>query len=169
MQYRIDKVENGDIIEDFYIYYCEKCGAELPESAPKIFNNNKCYCGNCAFLNSLINADELVKDFYFFIPPHLLGNPIVKNNKVIFVSDSYLKHKETNKERKTPEYINWRKKVFERDNYTCQICGQKGGELNAHHIKPFSKYKNKRIDINNGITLCQKCHKLIHKKKVDKQ
>ena len=70
------------------------------------------------------------------------------------------------------EYRQWRSDVFTRDDFTCQECGQKGGKLEAHHIKEFIKiineYKIKSrkeaIDcaelwnINNGITLCQKCH-----------
>ena len=61
------------------------------------------------------------------------------------------------------EYTIWRKSVFERDNYTCQICGKKGCELNAHHIKSFSGYPNFRYDVSNGITLCKKCHKEVHR------
>lgn len=59
---------------------------------------------------------------------------------------------------------NWRLSVFKRDNYTCQRCRQHGGKLNAHHIKPWAKYKNVRFDINNGITLCETCHKEIHRR-----
>ena len=61
-------------------------------------------------------------------------------------------------ERKSTNYRDWRISVFERDNYTCVICGVKGGKLQADHIKPFSKFKELRYDINNGRTLCFECH-----------
>lgn len=61
--------------------------------------------------------------------------------------------------RKSQEYVNWRKSVYIRDKYTCQICGQVGGKLNADHIKPFSDNIDKRFDINNGRTLCVECHR----------
>ena len=58
------------------------------------------------------------------------------------------------------EYKLWRKSVFERDNYTCIVCGDnKGGNLNADHIKPFSLFIELRFDINNGRTLCIDCHR----------
>lgn len=57
------------------------------------------------------------------------------------------------------EYKLWRKAVFERDGYSCIWCGQKGGELNADHIKRFSDYPELRFAIDNGRTLCLSCHK----------
>ena len=61
------------------------------------------------------------------------------------------------------EYKLWRKSVFERDNYTCQICGikgnQTGGYLQADHIKPFAYFPELRFELSNGRTLCRECHK----------
>lgn len=77
------------------------------------------------------------------------------------------------------QYRQWRSDVYTRDNFTCQDCGdKKGGNLEADHIKPFSKiieiYSINSFDkaleceelwdINNGRTLCKICHINKHKK-----
>lgn len=61
--------------------------------------------------------------------------------------------------RRSLSYKQWRKEVFERDDYTCQFCLERGGELHADHIKPFSLFPELRLDVNNGRTLCEDCHK----------
>ena len=62
--------------------------------------------------------------------------------------------------RRYPEYYEWRKEVYKRDNYICQICG--GTNLNAHHIESYSDNKDLRTILNNGITLCEDCHNDFH-------
>lgn len=78
--------------------------------------------------------------------------------------------------RNSSEYKEWRTKVFKRDDFTCQKCGSdRSGDLEAHHIEFLSviieKYQIKTLDdalkckrlweIENGITLCEKCHRKI--------
>ena len=65
----------------------------------------------------------------------------------------------------TLEYKAWRKAVYKRDNYTCQMCHRRGGGiyLNADHIKPWAYFPDLRYDVANGRTLCLECHKKTYK------
>lgn len=74
--------------------------------------------------------------------------------------------------RKSIEYHEWRDTVFNRDDYTCQSCRIRGGQLNADHIEAFAILLRKHgitdvqaalictdlWDIANGRTLCLECH-----------
>lgn len=64
---------------------------------------------------------------------------------------------------RTKRYATWRSKVFKRDRYTCQLCEKVGGYIEAHHIKLKSVNPELTFILTNGITLCGKCHKMIHK------
>jgi hypothetical protein len=59
------------------------------------------------------------------------------------------------------EYAQWRTTIFERDDYTCQECGQRGCDLNGHHLLPYRDYPDPQFSLNpkNGITLCVECHR----------
>jgi hypothetical protein len=63
------------------------------------------------------------------------------------------------------EYRLWREAIFARDNWTCQNCGRKGGDLEAHHLKGFALFPELRFALDNGVTLCKSCHELTKRRK----
>ena len=99
------------------------------------------------------------------------NNPLWKENKVTPLK-KWL--------RGTKQYINWKKSILERDNYTCQICKVRGGKLCVdHYPKTFAEIIKKHnpknfedaFDIkelwntNNGRTLHDLCHRKSHAKR----
>lgn len=48
--------------------------------------------------------------------------------------------------------------VLKRDDFTCQICKERGGFLQVDHIKKWSEYPEHRFDLDNCRTLCMGCH-----------
>lgn len=61
----------------------------------------------------------------------------------------------------TPKYKAWVLDIYKRDDFTCQMpgCAQRGGKLSAHHIMKYSDHPTLRYELDNGITLCDSCHK----------
>ena len=67
--------------------------------------------------------------------------------------------------RRGREYDEWRKAVYQRDNYTCQECDKHCRKLDivAHHIKSFADHEHLRFVVANGITFCRSCHLSLHR------
>jgi 5-methylcytosine-specific restriction endonuclease McrA len=59
----------------------------------------------------------------------------------------------------TARYKRWRRAVFERDDFTCVDCGQRGGSLEADHVKQWAHYPRLRYAVSNGATRCADCHR----------
>lgn len=57
----------------------------------------------------------------------------------------------------------WRKLVLSRDKFKCIVCGDYH-RLEAHHINNFKDFPEERNNVDNGATLCHKCHKEFHMK-----
>ena len=51
----------------------------------------------------------------------------------------------------------WVKKVKERDNHKCRVCGETN-DLSVHHIIPYRSYPEIYDLEMNGATLCKTCH-----------
>lgn len=64
------------------------------------------------------------------------------------------------KARARPEHDEWsrlRVEVFERDNYTCRYCGQRGGTLECDHVVPASR--GGVATLENLVTACRPCNR----------
>lgn len=134
---------------------CKKCGKEFETYASK----NSKYCSKECYLTStqFKNLDRATRPSY----SHTLEERIQMSCSHRGISienwDGFTSER--------PNQTSFRNKVYERDNYTCQFCGDsKGGNLNAHHILPYAEFPLLRESIENGITLCENCHRMIHKK-----
>ncbi len=59
-------------------------------------------------------------------------------------------------------FTRWARAVKQRDHHMCQVCGRRGVYLNSHHIKSWNSCPEERYDMDNGVTLCDPCHKMFH-------
>ena len=91
--------------------------------------------------------------------------------------------------RKSYKYTQWRQNVYIKDDFTCQSCKVRSGVdkkvyLHAHHKYPYHKLLDEAQeymplfdvysaamlytplwDVNNGETLCYKCHGKINRRR----
>lgn len=120
---------------------CDYCGKHKMVNYADYFrcnHNGKYYCHPCVF-KALYSGENSVH------------------------YDHTKSDEERNDDRSQPEYNEFVKKVFSRDNYTCQCCGKKSqNDIEAHHLDGYNWCKEKRTDDTNGITLCKNCHQNFH-------
>jgi 5-methylcytosine-specific restriction endonuclease McrA len=125
---------------------CEICGKKLNK---KVRSDAKYrFCSHKCAGKAWAKLATQVRDFQGEKNPAWRGGITPENHKL----------------RNTIEYDLWRNAVFARDNWTCQKCGIRGHVLHSHHIKPFARFPEFRTSIENGLTVCNSCHRKIHKK-----
>jgi len=155
----------GNIKEQIDKIRCNKCLEYQKEHTHK-FRYNNLYTNQCVECNKIFKTTHepsrfcSKKCFGIWRSRTFRGE-----NACRWIEDrSQLKKSINATIRQSIEYKGWRNKIFQRDDYTCQICHKRGFILNAHHIHRFSENKDLRFDINNGITLCKNCHNSIKSK-----
>ncbi len=142
------------------IVLCSNCGEKI-----EIYNSN------------MNNSDGATKKNFYCSQEckaehqkHILkgeNNPNYGNgDKIKGDKNPAWREDKTDEEREKGRYISgykeFKKYVFEYFNYTCQITGQRGGNLVVHHLNGYNWDKEHRMDINNVIVITEELHKEFH-------
>lgn len=128
--------------ENTVTFKCEICGKELISSKSKYNLSEHHYCS--------LKCRDIGRGLYYSGENSNSWNP-------------NLTEEERVRGRKIEGYNEFVKKVFIRDNYTCQCCGKRSGDKVAHHLNAYHWDKENRLNIDNAVTLCEDCHKEFHK------
>lgn len=156
----LEKMKNGFVYVNFYLrLLCNSERFKHGYRIKKIKLAHKVGYSNAGFLALMFRStSEKVEECIAALQKISLVS--LQDNSIIIRDiniDPY-------RNRECKEYSEWRNFVFKRDNYTCQHCRKIGVKLNAHHIKPWALYPKLRFNVDNGITLCEDCHKKLHKR-----
>lgn len=116
----------------------------------------RCDCGNIKLVTSrslIVGGTKSCGCYHKEVWHKLLWNPNLTDEE-----------RKLQKERRgDPKTIEWKIKIFNRDNRTCVVCGEKRGHrLVAHHKEAWNSNKEMRYEIANGTTVCRKCHVEFH-------
>lgn len=126
----------------------------------------KCDCGNTTEVSARTLVSGHTRSCGCLQIEHItrLGLSNKGKNNPAYNHDLTDEERSKNKfQRGSDEAKKARIETYKRDNYTCNICGSKGGDLHAHHLDSFADNIDKRFDLDNLITLCAECHKDFHK------
>lgn len=152
---------------------CEICGESFEIRLPVIAKGYGKYCSTSCYTKAQTTKTQR--------PCAICGAPVICRpsrerkycSRACFgkahSGDGYWNWKggvtpESQRIRQSTEYKKWREAVFARDNWTCQDCGERGHKLHAHHVFHFAEFEEHRIEIWNGVTLCEGCHWKTHSK-----
>ncbi len=142
------KDKKGKFVKTGITKKCKECSKPfyLPKSREdRLFCSSKCMGINKEFRNDV--SKRMKGKYIGNKSPKWKGNLISENERA----------------RKNFQNILWRKSVMQRDNWTCQKTGKRGGNLVAHHINNFADFPELRFAIDNGITLLESEHIKFHK------
>ena len=117
--------------------YCTKCNIEFEQHYNALQNGKGCkYCG----------IKQRSGERHHGYNPNLTNEERVKSRDMLYGENKTL----------------WRSKVHRKHRWMCVICGSKE-DIVAHHLDSYANHPDKRTDVNNGVTLCDKHHKDFHR------
>lgn len=138
---------------------CTMCGAGFFGNSAAQKRCDECRmltCGTCGkrFVSPESKPQKFCSRSCAALQPHVVAR--INAHRGVKPRTYYEHHRDKHG---SAQERDWRRQVFERDDFTCQICGQRGGRLQADHIKPYSAFPDLRFDLSNGRTLCVDCHR----------
>jgi 5-methylcytosine-specific restriction endonuclease McrA len=150
---------------------CEKRQTLSLESVQAYFKSHGCELIETVFVNSNTPMDyrcacgTIARTTFANFKHHNVRCFECGKNKIAGKNNyQWIEDREEGVRRSSREDRAWRTQVFQRDNYTCQCCGQRGKKLNAHHLFDYQNHRHLALDLDNGVTLCKDCHVSFHKK-----
>jgi len=140
------------------VKHCKECGTLLQ------LNNNrdierKNYCSRRCVAKVVGKNVDMTKLWEKNNTPKVNAKKAHKGEK----HPKWIVDRNKVKSRARPEMTNWRNLVFNLGNFTCRHCNKIGGKLHVHHKAPYSLFPELRWELNNGMVLCENCHKEVHK------
>jgi hypothetical protein len=149
-----DEFEDGDYGELGHYVYCEPDDLGTKILALEGRLNTRC---SSSMLNYIVNEIEN------FINPPEWYESYYRIKRFVALKQIYKKALVPKVSKRKSGFLSqaWAAMVKERDG-KCTNCGD-ANDLHAHHIKPYSRYPELRLNVDNGTTLCSLCHRKHHK------
>lgn len=141
-----------------YSHICSLCGKEYKSGSKGSYICRECKSKTFAAIGKMnlqkLNANQYGENNRMYgVQRFGANNPNYDANKT---------DEERENGRSVEGYGIFIQGVYKRDDYTCQYCGERSGDLKAHHLDSYDWCRGKRTDVDNGVTLCGRCHKLFH-------
>lgn len=141
----------------------DKYGKHLCRSCSRKGNRNPFY-GRSFDKEQISNFSDIRKEWY---NDEELGEARRKSQSIMYTGSNNPMFKGAIYKRETTwRNYNFRYLVLKRDNCTCVKCGvrkEPKSEMKAHHLNGYNWHIEGRLDVNNGVTLCNECHLRFHK------
>jgi len=149
------------------MYYCDAC--KLKIVVPQIIQE-KYGVSNVFSLDSIKQKSKETMISTYGVPYNMQRDDMKQMHLIAEKNNFWIDGRNRYSiDRNNSQLKTWRKKVWERDDYTCMVCRKydyknKDHTLNAHHFEGYLVDEDSRYDINNGFTLCKDCHTKFHKR-----
>ncbi|AFH48940.1 Putative restriction endonuclease [Ignavibacterium album JCM 16511] len=145
----------------------------LLKSNPTVFKSGYLFIKDASVDELKSEFINLIQNLYEFSKDSSNWQGKRRKSEKIFNLDD-IEAEEGYKEDKKYLYTQRNREIVEKrkvkDNYTCQICGfyfELDGKkiIECHHLKPLSDGEVRITNINDLISVCPTCHRIIHLRK----